>query len=48
MFRGRGIDIGCGPDKVPFDECIGFDEKDGDANKLEQFFELASFDDIHS
>ena len=48
MFRGRGIDIGCGPDKVPFDECVGFDEKDGDANKLEQFFEPASFDYIHS
>lgn len=48
IISGRGLDIGCGPDKVPFDECIGFDSKDGDANRLLAYFKEASFDYIHS
>lgn len=48
FFKGSGLDIGCGPDKVPFDECIGFDEKDGDANNLLKHFKESSFDYIHS
>lgn len=48
FFVGRGIDIGCGPDKVPFAECIGFDEQDGDANEIDTMFDAGSFDYIHS
>lgn len=47
-FSGKGIDIGCGPDKVPFDTCIGFDQEDGDANKLSTYFPAEAFDYIHS
>jgi ubiquinone/menaquinone biosynthesis C-methylase UbiE len=45
-FRGNGIDIGCGPDKVPFDDCIGFDKEHGDANELT--FADNSFSYVHS
>lgn len=48
IFRGKGIDVGCGPDKLPFDECIGFDKEDGDANYLSNYFEPESFDYLHA
>lgn len=41
------LDVGCGPDKLPFENCIGFDTPDGDANHLSRYFEPASFDLIH-
>ncbi len=49
IFKGKGIDVGCGPDKVnvPGFDCVGFDEKDGDANKLSTYFEPESFDVLH-
>lgn len=47
VFRGRMLDVGCGADKLPFDTCIGFDQQDGDANHLSQYFEPASFDVLH-
>jgi len=34
--RGRGIDIGCGPDPVSDDACR-FDIEDGDANRITDF-----------
>lgn len=33
-IRGRGIDIGCGSDKID-PEVVGFDLKSGDAQKLD-------------
>lgn len=47
IFRGRGIDVGCGPDKLPYADCLGFDEKDGDANQLSRYFPPESFDYLH-
>lgn len=41
------IDVGCGPDKLPFDSCIGFDAKDGDANHLSRYFPPDAFDLLH-
>lgn len=46
-FRGNGIDIGCGPDKVSLETFIGFDQQDGDANKLSAYFPAMQFDVIH-
>jgi SAM-dependent methyltransferase len=48
IFKGRGIDVGCGPDKLPFDECIPFDQGDGDANQLSKYMESESFDYLNS
>lgn len=48
VFRGRGIDIGCGPDKLPFHNCEGFDIEEGDANRLSDHFQGETFDYIHS
>lgn len=48
IFRGRGIDVGCGPDKLPFSKCIGFDLEDGDANKLDKYFRPNTFDYLHA
>lgn len=47
VFTGLGIDIGCGPDKLPFPDCIGFDQNDGDANHLSRYFPKESFDYVH-
>jgi SAM-dependent methyltransferase len=47
IFTGKGMDVGCGPDKLQFKDCIGFDEKDGDANKLSSYFPPESFDYLH-
>jgi SAM-dependent methyltransferase len=44
VFMGDGIDIGCGDDKLPFPSCKGFDTKDGDANKLSDYFPSESQD----
>jgi SAM-dependent methyltransferase len=48
IFQGRGIDIGCGPDKLPFDACEAFDKEQGDANRLSEYFPPDSFDYLHS
>lgn len=48
LFRGKGIDVGCGPDKLPFEECIGFDKEDGDANRLGEHFPVGTFDYLHA
>lgn len=47
VFKGKMLDAGCGPDKLPFADCIGFDAKDGDANQLSKYFPAESFDLIH-
>lgn len=47
-MSGEGIDIGCGPDKVPLTNFRGFDLKDGDANKFSSYFQPEQFDVIHS
>jgi SAM-dependent methyltransferase len=48
ILTGRGLDVGCGDDKLPFEDCKGFDMEDGDANKLSEYFPAESFDYIHS
>lgn len=48
LFRGRGIDVGCGPDKLPFDNCIPFDKEHGDANDLTKFFKEGEFSYLHA
>ena len=48
IFQGNGIDVGCGPDKLPFEDCIGFDLGDGDANKLDEYFPENHFDYLHA
>jgi SAM-dependent methyltransferase len=46
-LSGKVIDIGCGPDKV-VEHAVGFDKEDGNANKILDHFEPASFDTVHS
>lgn len=48
-FSGSGLDVGCGPDDALIREFgfVGFDEKDGDANRLSSYFQKESFDVIH-
>lgn len=48
LFRGDGIDVGCGPDKIPFSRCMAFDKEQGDANDLTQFFPPNKFSYLHS
>ena len=48
LFVGKGIDVGCGPDKVQIDDCIGFDQGDGDANDLCRYFKSNTFDYLHA
>lgn len=48
LFKGKGIDVGCGPDKVPFDNFQGFDTQDGDANRLSEYFKPETFDCLHA
>lgn len=48
LFKGVGLDVGCGPDKVPFDNFRGWDVEDGDANHLSQYFHPESFDLLHA
>lgn len=48
IFKGKGIDVGAGDDPLPFDNCITFDQEQGDANKLSSYFEPKSFDYVHA
>lgn len=48
VFKGKGIDVGCGSDKLPYKGCVGFDSNDGDANCLSQYFDRDSFDYLHA
>jgi len=48
IFKGKGIDVGAGDDPLPFEDCIAFDQKDGDANKLDTYFKAGQFDYLHS
>lgn len=48
LFKGRGLDVGCGPDKLPFDRCEGFDQEQGDANDLTGYFPKDTFNYIHA
>lgn len=43
LIQGKGIDIGCGPDK-PFENFVGFDREDGDANRISEYFPSDTFD----
>lgn len=47
VFRGQMLDVGCGPDKLPFDSCVGFDVDDGDANRLSSYFPASSLHVLH-
>jgi len=47
VFRGQMLDVGCGPDKLKFDTCIGFDEENGDANHLSDYFPANSLHVLH-
>lgn len=40
--------MGCGPDKLPYKQCQGFDVEDGDANHLSNYFKPASFNYLHA
>ncbi len=48
ILKGKGIDVGCGPDKIPFVDCVGFDVADGDANQLSSYFPANEFDYLHA
>ncbi len=48
LFRGKGIDVGCGPDKLPFATCEGFDRDQGDANDLTKYFPEGTFSYLHA
>jgi SAM-dependent methyltransferase len=47
IISGKGIDVGCGPDKVWDDNCIAFDQEQGDANKISEYFS-DEFDYLHA
>jgi SAM-dependent methyltransferase len=47
IIKGKGIDVGCGPDKVWDDNCIAFDQEQGDANKISEYFS-DEFDYLHA
>lgn len=48
VFKGDGIDIGAGDDPLPFEGCKPFDQGDGDANKLSEYFPPESQDYLHA
>jgi SAM-dependent methyltransferase len=48
IFRGRGVDVGCGPDQLPFPGCEPFDKEQGDANHLSRHLRHNTFDYLHS
>lgn len=50
IFKGSGLDIGCGDDIITVKGAtVGpFDMEHGDANHLDQYFEAESFDFIHA
>jgi SAM-dependent methyltransferase len=47
IFSGKGIDVGCGDDKIWYDNCIPFDMNDGDANCISRYFPV-EFDYLHA
>ena len=47
IICGDGIDVGCGPDKIRDDKCIAFDQEQGDANKISEYF-ARKFDYLHA
>ncbi len=42
VFKGRGVDVGAGPDPLKVDGCVPFDQAEGDANDLSRYFPIAS------
>lgn len=49
LFRGaRGIDVGCGDDMIPFTNCEPFDQAQGDANNLREYFADNTFAYLHA
>lgn len=48
LFQGRGIDVGCGDDPLPFAGCLPFDQQEGDANRLAEYFPADHFDYLHA
>lgn len=48
IFIGAMVDVGCGPDPLPFDGVVKFDMEDGDANYLSQYFPENHFDLVHA
>lgn len=47
LTSGPGVDAGCGPDKIPLDNIVGFDLP-GDANHLSNYFPPESQSVLHS
>jgi SAM-dependent methyltransferase len=47
-LKGKVIDIGPGDDLLPLKDCVAFDEAQGDANDLTQYFKPNTFDALHS
>lgn len=47
IFKGEGIDVGCGPDKIWYNDCIAFDLEHGDANVISKYF-TKQFDYLHA
>ena len=48
IFVGNIIDVGAGDDPLRFDNVTAFDQAQGDANNLSNYFEPDSFDLIHA
>jgi SAM-dependent methyltransferase len=48
IFTGNGLDVGCGPDKLPLGDCKPFDKEHGDAEKLDEIIALNSLDYLHA
>lgn len=48
IFVGKGIDVGCGDNPLPFDGVTTFDMPDGDANNLAAYFPENHFDYLHA
>lgn len=48
IFKGKGIDVGPGDDPLPLEDVKTFDQVDGDANKLHEYFKTGEFDYLHS
>jgi SAM-dependent methyltransferase len=47
VLGGYGIDVGCGDDPAPF-AAVHFDKKNGDANKLHEYFSTNEFNYLHA
>lgn len=48
IFKGKGIDVGPGPDPLKMSDCIGFDLDQGNANNLSQYFGANTFNYLHA